>query len=137
MVFDLYIGHFVSFSAAYANPNPGVGSKNPKPQVEKRGLGVESLMLTLNTCDLYYILIRHCVSFALPPSIFFPNLVSTMLLPHGFRHAGPSLWNPPSLIISDQLTLTLSSNPILKLTFSMVQASLPPNNFYPRTSDST
>jgi len=33
--------------------------------------------LAPNTCHLYYILIRHHVSFALPPSISSPNLVST------------------------------------------------------------
>jgi len=35
---------------------------------------------TLNTCYLHYILTLHRVSFALPPSISSPNLVSTMLL---------------------------------------------------------
>jgi len=45
---------------------------------------VHSTMLALNTCHLYYILTRHRVSFALPPSISYDsssNLVSTLLLP--------------------------------------------------------
>jgi len=36
---------------------------------------VHSTTLALNTCHLYYILIRHRVNFALPPSISSPNLV--------------------------------------------------------------
>jgi len=42
---------------------------------------VDSITLALNTYHLYYILIRHRVSFALPPSIYFSNLVSILLLP--------------------------------------------------------
>jgi len=42
---------------------------------------VHSTTLALNTCHLYYILIRHRVSFTLPPSIASPNLVPTLLLP--------------------------------------------------------
>jgi len=45
----------------------------------------------------------------------------------GFRHAGPFEF---PLIISDLPTFTLSSSPIKRLTFSLVQASLAPCNFY-------
>jgi len=38
---------------------------------------VHSITLALNTCHLYYILIRHRVSFALSHSISSPNFVST------------------------------------------------------------
>jgi len=53
MVFDLSIGHFVSFSAAYVNPEPrGWRQKTPNPRVGKRGTGVESLMMSSSKiCD--------------------------------------------------------------------------------------
>jgi len=73
---------------------------------------VHSTTLALNTWHIYYILIRHRVSFALPPSISFPNLVSTLLLPLVVFDTLALLFGFPSLIILDLPTLTLSSNPI-------------------------
>jgi len=70
---------------------------------------VHSTALVLNNCHLYCILTCNRISFALPPSISSPYLVSTLLLPLMVfdMHFGIL-----SLIISDLPTLTLSSNPI-------------------------
>jgi len=66
-------------------------------------------MLALN--NLYYILICHRVSFALPlvlpPSISFPNLVSILLLPLMVFYMLALLFRIPSPIISDLPTLRL------------------------------
>ena len=69
------------------------------------------------------------VSFALPPSIFSPYLVSTPLS-HlvVFRMLAP-LFGIPFHLILNLLTRTLPSNPISKLTFSLLKAFLVPNNF--------
>jgi len=87
----------------------------------------------VGTCYLYYILTLHRVSFALPPSISSPNLVSTLLLLPLVVFDMPAilalLFGIPSLIIWDLSTLIHpSSNPILKLTCALVQAFLAPNN---------
>jgi len=58
----------------------------------------------MNYC-LYYILIRHRVSFALPPSISSPDLISTLLLPLVVFDMLALPFGIPSLIISDLLTL--------------------------------
>ena len=47
--------------------------------------------------------------------------VNIALASRGFRHAGPSIWNSKS-------TFTLPSNPISKLTSSLQQAFLSPDN---------
>jgi len=73
---------------------------------------VHSTTLALDTCHLYYILIRHRVSFALPPSISSPNLVSTLLLRLVVFDMLALPFGIPSFIISDLPTLTLYSNPI-------------------------
>ena len=54
--------------------------------------------------------------------------VNITLASRGFRHAGPSIWNslPPHLRSIDT---SLPSNPISKLTFSLLKAFLAPNNF--------
>jgi len=48
------------------------------------------------------------------------------LASRGFRHTGPSIWN--YLLILDLSTPTPPSNPISKLTCSVLQAFLVPNN---------
>jgi len=73
---------------------------------------VHSATLALNTRHLYYILIRHRVSFTLPPSISSPNLVSTLFLPLMVFDILALLFGIPSLIISDLPNLTLSSTSI-------------------------
>jgi len=73
---------------------------------------VHSTTLVLNTCHLYYIHIRHRVSFALPPSISSPNLVSTLLLPLVVFDMLALPFGIPFLIILDLPTLKLSSNSI-------------------------
>jgi len=69
-------------------------------------------------------------------SISSPNLVSTLLLPLVVFDMLALHFGIPSHIISDLPTLTLSSNPILKLTFSLVQTCQALSNLYPRASDS-
>jgi len=59
---------------------------------------VLSITLALNICHLCYTPTPQHVSFAPPPSIFSPNLVTRLLSPIVcFRHTGPSIWNslPP------------------------------------------
>jgi len=62
--------------------------------------------------------------------------INITLASHGFQHAGPSLWNslPHHLRSTDSYNVFKSN---LKLTFSLVQASLAPSNFYPRATDLT
>jgi len=71
---------------------------------------------------------RVSFSFALPPSISSPNLVSTLLLPLVAFDMLALLFGMLSLVISD-LPTVMCSNPITKLTFSLVRASLAPNKY--------
>jgi len=73
---------------------------------------VHSTTLALNTCHLYYILICHCFSFAVPLSTSSANLASTLLLPLVVFDMPSLLFGIPSLIISDLPTLTRFSNPV-------------------------
>jgi len=76
---------------------------------------VHSTTLAVNICHLYYILIiHHRISFALPPSISSPNLISTSLLPLVVFDMLALPFGIPSLIISDLPNLTLSSNQLQK-----------------------
>ena len=69
------------------------------------------------------------VGFALPPSIFSPYLVSTSLLHLVVFGMLAPLFGVRSHLILDLLTLTLPSNPISKLTLSLLKAFLAPNDF--------
>jgi len=128
-----FLQHFLSQYPSSSAPSKLLGSSrysqlSTQPQLQIHFIGfqfsnesilnwlllstVHSTMLALNTCHLYYILIRHRVSFALPPSISSAYLVSTLLLPFVVFYMLALLFGIPSLIISDLLTLTLSLNPI-------------------------
>ena len=67
------------------------------------------------------------VSFAVPPLIFSPYLVSTSLSHLVLFGMLAPLFGIPFHLILDQLKLTLPSNPISKLTFSLLKAFLAPN----------
>jgi len=60
---------------------------------------------------IYYILIRHRVSFALPPSISSQPRINIALASCGFRHADPSFWNshPHHLRSADSYTVFISN----------------------------
>jgi len=83
----------------------------------------------LNTSPQYLSYLLHPYTpshpLVLPPSISSPNL-NIALSSRGFRHAGPSLWNslPHHLRSIDSYNVFKSN---LKLTFSLVQASLAPD----------
>jgi len=61
--------------------------------------------------------------------------INITLASHGFRHAGPTLWNflPHHLRSTDSYTVFKSN---LKTHLFQVQASVTPSNLYTRASDS-
>ena len=73
-------------------------------------------MPALNTCNLYDIPELNHVSFALPTSIFSPNLVSTLLSPLVVFGTLAAVFGFPSLLILDLLTYKLPLNLMSKLT---------------------
>ena len=62
--------------------------------------------------------------FALPPSTFSPILVSTLLSPLVVFGMLVPLFGTPFLFILNLSTLTLLSNPISKLIYSVLRAFL-------------
>jgi len=85
--------------------------------------------LALNICHLCYTspMPQH-VSFAPPPSIFSPNLVPRLLSPLVVFGLLAPPFGTPSLLILDLSAPTPPSNPISKLTCSVLQAFLVPDN---------
>jgi len=71
--------------------------------------------------------LQHVI-FALPSAILSPNLVPRLLSPLVFFGILAPLFGTPSLLILDLSTPTPPSNPISKLTCSVLQALLAPNN---------
>ena len=88
---------------------------------------VHSRTLALNICHLHYFPTLQNASFALPPSIFSPYLLSTLLSPLVVSGMLAPLFRIYSLLILDLSTLALPSNPISKLTYYLLQALLAPN----------
>jgi len=85
---------------------------------------LHSTTLALNTCHLYYILTLCCAAL----NLLSKSCINIALAARCFRHAGPSLWNSLSHHLRSIDSYTVFKFNI-KLTFSLVQAFLAPNNY--------